>query len=90
MNHVFLFFYESYASNLAQTYVSNVPKGAGLIISKRKEKTLGQMQTANSLSKTRGKQPMFYGVLPASADVTVVIMILLPTDCLKYLWNNMV
>ena len=24
---------------------------------------------------------MFYGVLPASADVTVVIMILLPTDC---------
>lgn len=53
------------------------------MLKQRKEKNpLGQMQTAIPSQKLEErKQPMFYGVLPASADVTVVIMILLPTDC---------
>ena len=86
MSHVFLFFYEFYTeSNLAQTHVSNIlPQRSQLVLKKRKEKkpTWANADT-NSLSQKleERKQPMFYGVLPASADVTVVIMILLPTDC---------
>ena len=54
------------------------------MLKKGKEKNpLGQMQTPIPSLKNleERKQPMFYGVLPASADVTVVITILLPTDC---------
>lgn len=54
------------------------------MLKKRKEKkpTWANADT-NSLSQKleERKQPMFYVVLPASAGVTVVIMILLPTDC---------
>lgn len=50
MNHVFLFFYESYTeSNLAKTHVSNILPSKELVsVKKEKKNSLGQMQTAIS------------------------------------------